>query len=949
MRTIIQQLEDLKEWGQDPTRYAQRLAFRSTVPYMEVLPEEFDELSDREDEYYRTGPWKTSREDYQKGQLVEPERTGFFTAGQVASKKQMENLKKVKKFTTTSGPQTGKGIDNPVNYKKVKSSLNKIKKQKNKKLFFDWKEGDAWYKQLSEDVSMGRDNLNKLLNQVVAEEFPGSYAGKAGRVQHTYDTVVKSFLAHFENVGVFDGNEKFSKILNQFEGDGDHRFEKINKAFKEWRQGYRITNQGNKIPVEVDGVNRKNFDSNLKKSIKNWKASSKQVRSLDVQNQLIFLNKLNNKTNLDLNRAKALFKKEFPDAINTFDNRLNQLTMLKRTGQYVSGADTASSITGIAKGDRAKWLKEGFGLQFKGNYSKFINQADKLFEAGNFKEARRLYAAADKYFGPQGIFTKAAGEGEHPLSRLMGGTDHQLKINSLVRGDLNQFKRLNFDEPLFKLANDYRKTAPGSKERKAIITEIENRKKLMNFLTESPTEKGIVDSVKFRYGPKSIGPSVDVVAIDKVKNFNVEDYVKRGQSYLDVFQKQGAKLGLIDIKTGTITQKAVNVNKMLQAAGFPINKCLNFQDGGSFDKCIKNVVNETIEKAKQGDRGALQIVKNQKQVLKQAAKRGTGLATKLSWFLGPVDAPIELAFALPHLLMGDYEAAKRVTTGGLFGWGKIDLDNVDDPEARKYLKHTKDTADWINNWEKHDYYTNKLENLPDDASDALRNDIEARINKRASNMDSIAQNYDGYDQSGSENEAWAYNPEEMAGKKAARNWINTKVETDLDKQLDKTYGPSDIMGVDIDLGPYKEEVKEKLRASPTDLESYIKTKGQDFYGDPEGWFAYDPLKREEAEAYGVGDIYDDYYMGASEGKDIRESYSSIPLEYASQLGALEAKETRDALEEIRERQLSSPLNKMYYAGGGIANVRRPNAIPPVSGPMPQGGGLSTMFNRVKPW
>ena len=67
------------------------------------------------------------------------------------------------------------------------------------------------------------------------------------------------------------------------------------------------------------------------------------------------------------------------------------------------------------------------------------------------------------------------------------------------------------------------------------------------------------------------------------------------------------------------------------------------------------------------------IFKNQKQVLKQAAKRGTGLASKLSWVLGPIDAPIELAFALPHLLMGDYEAAKRATTAGLFGWGKVDL------------------------------------------------------------------------------------------------------------------------------------------------------------------------------------------------------------------------------------------------------------------------------------
>ena len=35
------------------------------------------------------------------------------------------------------------------------------------------------------------------------------------------------------------------------------------------------------------------------------------------------------------------------------------------------------------------------------------------------------------------------------------------------------------------------------------------------------------------------------------------------------------------------------------------------------------------------------------------------------------------------------------------------------------------------------------------------------------------------------------------------------------------------------------------------------------------------------------------------------------------------------------------------AGGGIAGIRRPNAIPPKSGPMPQGGGLSSQFNRVK--
>jgi len=78
MRTIIQQLEDLKEWAQNPERYERRLAFRSNLPSTEAgtIPPEFDELSDREVEYYKTGPWST-REDYRKGQLVQPGRMEF--------------------------------------------------------------------------------------------------------------------------------------------------------------------------------------------------------------------------------------------------------------------------------------------------------------------------------------------------------------------------------------------------------------------------------------------------------------------------------------------------------------------------------------------------------------------------------------------------------------------------------------------------------------------------------------------------------------------------------------------------------------------------------------------------------------------------------------------------------------------------------------------------------
>jgi hypothetical protein len=75
--SIIQQLEDLKEWSQNPERYERRLAFRNqSMPgglgtEAGTIPIEWDELSDREREYYRTGPWST-REDYRKGQLVQP-------------------------------------------------------------------------------------------------------------------------------------------------------------------------------------------------------------------------------------------------------------------------------------------------------------------------------------------------------------------------------------------------------------------------------------------------------------------------------------------------------------------------------------------------------------------------------------------------------------------------------------------------------------------------------------------------------------------------------------------------------------------------------------------------------------------------------------------------------------------------------------------------------------
>ena len=75
-------------------------------------------------------------------------------------------------------------------------------------------------------------------------------------------------------------------------------------------------------------------------------------------------------------------------------------------------------------------------------------------------------------------------------------------------------------------------------------------------------------------------------------------------------------------------------------------------------------------------------------------------ARTAGWFLGPIDIPIELAFALPHMLQGDKEAAKRATTLGLFGWGKDKREEVKEssPEAYKYIKHVEDTEQYVDSW-----------------------------------------------------------------------------------------------------------------------------------------------------------------------------------------------------------------------------------------------------------
>ena len=442
--------------------------------------------------------------------------------------------KEKQKFISGPGTKTT-ALDDPKKYKIVKKYLNKVKTQKNKRIFLDWSEQigskpNPWYVKLSKEVKLTRQPLNELINKVIAEEFPTAYSGRAGKVEYAREMTVKSFINYWNQNGMFDGNEKLSKPLEQFvtTKKGANNYENINRYFTEWKEG----------KFEVNGVDRKNLDKGLLQAIKKWNPSVKGARSNLVKAQLIYLNNLS--PNLSYDRVANLFAQKFPDNAQTLQHRLNQLTELKRNGVYNDGTGNPKKIPGIKIGERSGWLKEGYGKGFLGNYGRLVKKADELMAAGETKFAKRLYNAADKFFSPTGIFTKAAGEGEHPLSRNMGDgpIGNQLKINSLVSGDLNQFKKFNFDSPVRNLVLEYENPNTTNVRKKEIKLEIENRKKLMNILTEGPNQKGIVDSVKFNYGSNKISASVDVPDIDKIKNFDINKLLPKVKNIENLFYKK---------------------------------------------------------------------------------------------------------------------------------------------------------------------------------------------------------------------------------------------------------------------------------------------------------------------------------------------------------------------------------------------------------------------------
>jgi len=443
-------------------------------------------------------------------------------------------------------------------------------------------------------------------------------------------------------------------------------------------------------------------------------------------------------------------------------------------------------------------------------------------------------------------------------------------------------------------------------------------------LTQVHHSEGVTKNV---YNTQNVFTAANLKERDLMKTFNKEvktigeaaaqkNYNKGLEAISDEFGGIQKKVGSKYV--GTAPTKASVTNILNAFCGKGGRK--KFAIAGTVDglTCSMEEIQGNIKKQ---TNQAMKATKDGKIPKKFGKLRG------LAKFFGWIDAPIEFMFAAPHLMAGDIEGAKRATTAGLFGWGKVDLDKISDKEAQRYLKHTKAMNDYFDNYGIAIDAENRLKDSTPGTGDYEL--TTQQFENAKTNMNDIQESYQDY--------GYTYQKGDtpLQGKVATQKYIRDKVKSDFEKKIDTQASTEFFKDSDQEL--LKENLKDlggrPEDVTPTkDLETWIKNKGEDMAGNTNLFFNVKPYVLEEAEALGVGDIFDDYAAGAgveAEGrKSIQDAYAEIPLEYASQLAALEKKQLEEGL---LKKRLSEG-----FAGGGIAGIRRPGAIPPESGPQPQG-------------
>ena len=291
-----------------------------------------------------------------------------------------------------------------------------------------------------------------------------------------------------------------------------------------------------------------------------------------------------------------------------------------------------------------------------------------------------------------------------------------------------------------------------------------------------------------------------------------------------------------------------------------------------------------------------------------------------SALFGVADPAIEFMFAAPFLVAGDIEGAKRQTIFGGYGFPDRDISNMSNKEAQRFLKHEKATKDWMNNYFIAEEKKQELKGLkPNTGAFELATN---QLNRANENMANIADDYGtfGYSFVGKDTP--------LQGKINLQKQIRGEVAQDFEKKIEKAgstqfFKDSDPNMLDLNLRQLGGDPKQVTPI--TDLESYMANKGEPMAGNENFFFNVKPYVLRRAIEYGQPELFDDYAAGAGVEapgrKSLQDAYSEIPLEYASQLAALEKKQLEEGLLK-KELGLGTGFAKGGRAGFKLGSVRK---------------------------
>ena len=441
-------------------------------------------------------------------------------------------------------------------------------------------------------------NLSKTVNEIINSEnylSPDKYRRQI---------IVDLFMDDYANNGQFTGEAKLDPRLAEFKGPPRQTYTGINKTFKEWANG----------DFEVDGFDRSTFDKITNKNLKNWKPiDNVNDRRIQVKKELKFLNNLNDtKPNLSGDEVKKLFTKEFKNSPywrdTSFVNRITQLYPHKIYGEGRNG----TTVEGINKGNRSSWLQKSYAESKSGNFSRALIAADVAEANGDLQLAKKYRKAGkDLFMLKTGAISKIPGQAEHPWFHNYGKGLFQ--IDSIVKGDLNYFKRQNFEVPIRNLITEYEsKTKPPTLARKkAIESEINLRRRFLNTITDIG-DGGMARNVTFDYKSnpgtiKVINKTPDIYKQYLSNRLDPLELQTRGTSYRNALIKNLKEADYNIMKKGTEVIKTgklgINNIKTLLTKLCPKGKASGGRIGfntagavlGSGANCGRNHMNKLLK------------------------------------------------------------------------------------------------------------------------------------------------------------------------------------------------------------------------------------------------------------------------------------------------------------------------------------------------------------------